>query len=165
MVHCLDVMAADIPERMSPDYISAIHTLFKNGRLGQKNTEGFYHYARNEAGRLSKQQDDLALSLVYLNAPSEISTIEIEERLTLAFCLEAIRCLEEGVVASAGEADMALLWGLGFPRFRGGALRHVDTLGVERFCVMAERYAHLGALYEIPAMLHNLRKSRTSFYG
>ena len=165
MTHCLDVMAADIPQRMAPDYISAIHTLHGNGRLGQKSGKGFYNYARNEAGRMTKQQDDLALSLIYLNAPSEINANEIQDRLTLAFCLETIRCLEEGVVASAAEADMALLWGLGFPRFRGGALRHVDTMGVEAFCEMAESYSHLGSLYEIPQLLDKMRKSATSFYG
>jgi 3-hydroxyacyl-CoA dehydrogenase/enoyl-CoA hydratase/3-hydroxybutyryl-CoA epimerase/enoyl-CoA isomerase len=165
MTHCLDVMAADIPQRMAPDYMSAIHTLHSNARLGQKSRQGFYHYARNEAGGMTKQQDELALGLIYLNAPSEINYSEIQERLTLAFCFETIRCLEEGVVASAAEADMALLWGLGFPRFRGGALQHVDTVGIAAFCAMAEGYAHLGPLYEIPQLLEKMRKSGTSFYG
>ena len=68
-------------------------------------------------------------------------------------------------MASAAEADMALLWGLGFPRFRGGALQHVDTVGIAAFCAMAEGYAHLGPLYEIPQLLEKMRKSGTSFYG
>ncbi len=169
LVHCLDVMATDIPERMAPDYVSAIHTLFKSGRLGQKSGEGFYHYARSvtqdEAGRLTKQEDDLALSLVYLNAPSQISSNEIAERLTLALCFEAVRCLEEGVVSSPSEVDMALLWGLGFPRFRGGAFRHIDTLGVAEICLMAQKYAYLGPLYSVPELLQQKRKSGTSFYG
>ena len=165
MTHCLDVMAADIPQRMAPSFMSAIHALHSNGRLGQKSGQGFYHYARNEAGRMTKQQDELALGLIYLNAPSEMNASQIQERLTLAFCLETIRCLEEDVVASAAEADMALLWGLGFPRFRGGALRHVDTVGIAAFCAMAEGYAHLGPLYEIPQLLKKMRESDTSFYG
>ena len=164
MVHCLDVMADDIPERMAPQYISAIHTLHKNERLGQKNGAGFYQYAQNEQGRPVKIADDTAQALIYINRPSQIDETEIQERLTVALCLETVRCLEEGVVASAAEADMALVWGLGYPRFRGGALRHIDTLGIDAFCAMASRYENKGPLYKITDGLESMRKSGRTFY-
>ena len=164
MVRCLDVMAADIPQRMAPEYISAIHTLHKNQRLGQKNGAGFYSYLVSGGGAPSKVVDDTALALVYLNRPAEISRKEIIERLSVALCLEAVRCIEEGIIESPAEADMALLWGLGFPRFRGGALRHIDTQGVREFCATAERYAHKGPLYELPQQLLDMRQEQNSFY-
>ncbi|MNR60550.1 Fatty acid oxidation complex subunit alpha [compost metagenome] len=40
--------------------------------------------------------------------------------------------------------------GLGFPRFRGGPLRYIESLGLEVFASTIRRYAGLGALYEVP---------------
>ncbi len=48
-------------------------------------------------------------------------------------CLETVRCLEDGIVGTPAEADMALIYGIGFPPFRGGALRYIDAMGLEAF--------------------------------
>ena len=164
MVHCLDVMATDIPERMSLDFESASQRLYNNDRMGQKNGLGYYSYSRNETGRMAKLADKETIALLYKKEPVEINAQEIEERLMLAICFEMVRCIEEEVVASAAEADMALIWGLGFPTFRGGVLRHIDTVGVEEFCNMAEKYSNLGPLYEIPQLLNQMRNDQCSFY-
>jgi 3-hydroxyacyl-CoA dehydrogenase/enoyl-CoA hydratase/3-hydroxybutyryl-CoA epimerase/enoyl-CoA isomerase len=79
-------------------------------------------------------------------------------------CLEAVRCLEDGIVSSATEVDMGLLLGLGYPRFRGGALRYIDNVGVAAFCEMAERYADLGPLYHPTEALLNMAASGKTFY-
>jgi 3-hydroxyacyl-CoA dehydrogenase/enoyl-CoA hydratase/3-hydroxybutyryl-CoA epimerase len=47
--------------------------------------------------------------------------------------LEALRCLEEGVLDSADDADTGSLLGLGFPEATGGVLRWVETEGLGRF--------------------------------
>jgi 3-hydroxyacyl-CoA dehydrogenase len=52
--------------------------------------------------------------------------------MTLAMVNEAAHCLAEGVVADAGMLDLALVYGAGFPPFRGGPLRHADSLGLAR---------------------------------
>ncbi len=164
MVHCLDVMATDIPERMALDFDSANHVMFKNNRLGQKNGIGFYQYARNETGRMAKQVDEASIGLLYSDTPKQIDPKEIEERMMLGICLEMVRCLEEGIVDSPAEADMALLWGLGFPRFRGGAIRHIDTIGVEQFCQIVEKYEHLAEIYKMPSLLAEKRANKEAFY-
>lgn len=85
---------------------------------------------------------------------------------------EVARCLEEGIVASPAEADMALVYGLGFPPFHGGACRYLDTLGSGRYVEMAQQLAHLGAIYQVPdglqqkpeamkAITHRSRHTRT----
>jgi 3-hydroxyacyl-CoA dehydrogenase/enoyl-CoA hydratase/3-hydroxybutyryl-CoA epimerase len=55
----------------------------------------------------------------------------LTERMVLAMINEAARCLEEGVVADAGMLDLAMIFGTGFPPYRGGLLRHADTLGLK----------------------------------
>ena len=62
----------------------------------------------------------------------------------IPLCLETVRCLEDGIVETAAEADMGLIYGIGFPPFRGGALRYIDSIGVAEFVAMADKYADLG---------------------
>src|SRR5690554_8205216 len=62
-------------------------------------------------------------------------------------CLETVRCLEDGIVETAADADMGLIYGIGFPRFRGGALRYIDTVGVAEFVAIADKYAECGPMY------------------
>jgi 3-hydroxyacyl-CoA dehydrogenase/enoyl-CoA hydratase/3-hydroxybutyryl-CoA epimerase len=43
---------------------------------------------------------------------------------------EAAYCLAEGVVASPAKLDLAMIFGTGFPPFRGGLCAHADALGL-----------------------------------
>ncbi|MEO8056039.1 MAG: 3-hydroxyacyl-CoA dehydrogenase family protein, partial [Acidobacteriota bacterium] len=44
---------------------------------------------------------------------------------------EAAYCLSEGVVASPAKLDLAMIFGTGFPPFRGGLCAHADTVGAK----------------------------------
>jgi 3-hydroxyacyl-CoA dehydrogenase/enoyl-CoA hydratase/3-hydroxybutyryl-CoA epimerase len=52
------------------------------------------------------------------------------ERMLLAMINEAVLILDEKIVASAQELDLAMIMGTGFPPFRGGLLRYADSLGL-----------------------------------
>ena len=80
-------------------------------------------------------------------------------------CLETVRCLEDGIVDTAAEADMGLILGIGFPPFRGGALRYIDTVGVAEFVALADKYAELGALYHPTEKLRAMAKNGQKFFG
>jgi 3-hydroxyacyl-CoA dehydrogenase/enoyl-CoA hydratase/3-hydroxybutyryl-CoA epimerase/enoyl-CoA isomerase len=82
-----------------------------------------------------------------------------------AMCLETIRCLEDRIVQSPIEADMGLILGLGFPAFRGGALRYVDSLGLAHFCQTADRYADLGPLYKVTDTLRSMAAEDRRYYS
>jgi 3-hydroxyacyl-CoA dehydrogenase / enoyl-CoA hydratase / 3-hydroxybutyryl-CoA epimerase / enoyl-CoA isomerase len=66
----------------------------------------------------------------------------------LPLVIEAVRCLEEGIATSAAEVDMALILGLGFPRYPGGPLKYADWLGMAHVVARCDAYATLGRLYE-----------------
>ena len=67
-----------------------------------------------------------------LSSPSQnLSSSEIEERLILPMINEAAFCLSEGIVASPAKLDLAMIFGTGFPPFRGGLCRHADSLGAK----------------------------------
>ena len=149
-VHAGAVMAEGFPERMGKDYTTALEVLLENNRLGEKNKIGFYRYEKDKRGRPQKVVDEELLTLLkpIVNEPREFTEEEIIDRLMIPFCFEAVRCLEEEIGSSAEDIDMALLYGIGFPLHRGGALRYMDNIGLQAFCENAKQYAALGKHYQ-----------------
>jgi 3-hydroxyacyl-CoA dehydrogenase/enoyl-CoA hydratase/3-hydroxybutyryl-CoA epimerase len=89
----------------------------KAGRLGRKSGHGFYHY---NGGRPRP-----AISGSYLGDIDEVT-----RRLSLLLTNEAARCLDEEIVATAGDVDLGMVLGTGYAPFRGGPLRHADESGL-----------------------------------
>ena len=165
-VHAQAVMASGFA-RMELGFESAIDKLYAQGDLGQKSGRGFYEYVVDENGRASKQPNpeiDALVAGVSAERRS-FSDSEIRDRLMLALCLETVRSLEDGIVETAIEADMGLVLGLGFPKFRGGALRFIDQLGSAEFCKLADSYAHLGSMVAPTAKLREMADAKQSFYS
>ncbi|MDT8428606.1 MAG: fatty acid oxidation complex subunit alpha FadB [Pseudomonadales bacterium] len=164
--HAMKVMAEGFPDRMRYEFHTVIDFLHEQGSYGQKNGRGFYRYQTDENGRLQKMLDDSIISNIQTiqTAQRQIHDREIVERLMVAMCLETVRCLEDGIIDTAIEADMGLVLGLGFPRFRGGALRYIDSMGAEEFCTLADRYAELGPLYQVTAGLRAMAAAQEKFY-
>jgi len=165
-VHAQAVMAAGFPDRMQQDFTSAMDVMYEKKRLGQKTGSGFYRYEADKRGKPRKLVDDEARSLVasVQESDREIGETEIVERMMVAMCLETVRCLEDGIVESPIEADMGLILGLGFPTFRGGALRYIDSLGTAQFCQIADKYSALGPLYQPTEKLRQMAAVDAKFY-
>jgi 3-hydroxyacyl-CoA dehydrogenase / enoyl-CoA hydratase / 3-hydroxybutyryl-CoA epimerase len=68
-----------------------------------------------------------------------LSSETIVERLIYPVINEAARCLEERIVASPEEVDLAMVFGTGFAPFRGGPLRYADSVGLDRIVATLER--------------------------
>jgi 3-hydroxyacyl-CoA dehydrogenase / enoyl-CoA hydratase / 3-hydroxybutyryl-CoA epimerase / enoyl-CoA isomerase len=166
-VHAAAVMAEGFPDRMQPDFKGATDLLVAAGRYGQKNGHGYYSYAPDKKGKPKKSVDPATYEII---APAvagrrEFTPEEIVARCMVPMVNEVARCLEEGIVASPPEADMALVYGIGFPPFRGGACRYVDQMGAAEFVALAGRFAALGKLYEPPRLLVDLAASGRKFLG
>ena len=82
-----------------------------------------------------------------------------------AMCIESARCVEDNIVGTAIEADMGLILGLGYPAFRGGALRYVDSLGVSKFCEIAQKYSEMGELYTPTDTMSEKGATGGTYYG
>lgn len=105
-------------------------------RLGAKNRSGFYRYE----GRERKDPDPTVYTLLGLQPRVEHPDPGvIADRMVLPMVNEAARCLEEQVVRTAAELDLALIFGTGFPPFRGGLCRWADQEGLDRIIATLER--------------------------
>ena len=79
-------------------------------------------------------------------------------------CIEAVRCLEEGIISGPADADIGLIYGLGFPPFRGGILHFIDTIGMKNFCTMCDQYTDLGPLYHPTDGMRKMAESNHTFF-
>ncbi|MFW8590733.1 fatty acid oxidation complex subunit alpha FadB [Glaciecola sp. 2405UD65-10] len=165
--HASGVMSDGIPERMQKIENDPVTLLYSNKRLGQKNGKGFYNYGTDKRGRPSKSPAPEAYSLFegHVAEKRDFDADEIIARVMIPMANEAIRCLEEGIVGSAAEADMALLYGLGFPPFRGGIFRYIETMGLDNFVALADKYADLGPIYQISDGVREMAASGKSYFA
>lgn len=165
--HGRDVMAEGFPDRMKDDSKTAVDVMYEANRLGQKNGKGFYAYEMDKKGKPKKVVDPQAYELLkpIVSETRELSDEDIINYMMIPLCLETVRCLEDNIVETAAEADMGLIYGIGFPPFRGGALRYIDSIGVAEFVALADKYADLGPLYHPTAKLREMAASGQRFYG
>ncbi|WP_318488521.1 fatty acid oxidation complex subunit alpha FadB [Photobacterium leiognathi] len=165
--HAQTVMAEGFPERMGKNGKDAIDVMFEAQRFGQKNGIGFFSYSLDRKGKPKKSlSEDAHALLAHVSKPqTEFNSDAIIARMMIPMINEVVRCLEENIIATPAEADMALVYGLGFPPFRGGVFRYLDSLGLANYVALADQYAHLGALYEVPQGLREKAAQGETYYN
>ncbi|KGK41493.1 multifunctional fatty acid oxidation complex subunit alpha [Nitrincola sp. A-D6] len=165
--HADAVMAEGFPDRMGHEGENAIDRMYKLERYGQKNDKGFYRYELDRRGKQVKLVDEEAPALLdgIVGTAHDFSDEEIIARMMIPLCIETVRCLEDGIVATPAEADMGLIYGIGFPPFRGGALHYLDQMGLQAFLDMAAPYADLGPLYQPTARMQQMAANGETYFG
>ena len=128
-------------ERMAP--VAEMTRLLDDGRLGRKNERGIYLYDRNRK-KAPKRVDETIYSVLGIDAGNAMSSREIAERCALRMINEAAYCLTEKVLRGPRDGDVGAVFGLGFPPFRGGPFRYIDTVGAG---YVTERLEALGKLH------------------
>jgi 3-hydroxyacyl-CoA dehydrogenase/enoyl-CoA hydratase/carnithine racemase len=150
-----------------PDRITAspiLPALVKAGRLGQKSGLGFFSH-QNKKGRPEPDPGLAKFIDPYLKgSPRTFDKTELEARLFLPMLLEATRVLEEGIVRDVRDVDLGLIFGIGFPPFRGGLLFWADTLGAARVIEMLKPLESLGARMKPTALLQQMAADGRKFY-
>jgi 3-hydroxyacyl-CoA dehydrogenase/enoyl-CoA hydratase/3-hydroxybutyryl-CoA epimerase len=130
------ILAAALGDRLPlPEWADRIAG---SGRLGAKSGQGIYLY------KDSKRQgpDPGTYDLLGLEPPSSAPvTPDLVDRLVLPMVDEAARCLAERLASSAGDVDLAMIMGTGFPPFRGGLCRWADRQGLAELVTILEGMA------------------------
>lgn len=120
--HVLTIMQKAYPSRFSDELA---HLTVKDQRLGRKNQRGFYLY---EAGK-KKGVDESVYRLFTNRRALSPTKEEIQERVVLCLINEVGFCMGENIVTNPIDAEMGLIFGIGFPPFRGGPLHYIDQRG------------------------------------
>ena len=151
------VLARAFGDRAEPSGILSL--LVAAGRLGKKSGAGFYRYQNERAA-----PDPEVGSLVRAKRGSLDPGEAVERGLSLMVA-EASRCLDESIVRSPGELDLAMVMGTGFPPFRGGLLRYAERYGLERVASDLETWrARKGLRFAPPPSLLARAHSSGSFF-
>ena len=103
---CLDV---GIVLGMPPATKALLDEKCRTGTIGRKSGSGFYEWDGNRAIRAHQSKDPRVMAAIAKNMLAPM----IEE------CRQA---LDENVVDTADSADAGMIFGIGFPGFRGGPL-------------------------------------------
>lgn len=133
-------LSAAFGERMSP--APGMDKLIDDRRLGKKNGRGLYLYKAGK-GKGRRAVDESVYKVIGATPRPGFDADEITRRCTLQMVNEAVHCLGEGIIASPRDGDIGAVFGLGFPPFRGGPFRYIDSVGaagiVERLNGLADR--------------------------
>lgn len=169
--HCLDVMKEGFPDRMNYSFETVLDLQYGAKRFGQKNGKGFFNYAPDPKGRPQKKLDPEVYTLIKPamtggagKQGKDISDEEIVDRMMLAMLLECSRCLEDKIVETPREADLALMYGLGFPAFRGGIFLYADEIGAKTIVEKSAKYESVSPMYKVTDQLKRLASVNGKFY-
>jgi 3-hydroxyacyl-CoA dehydrogenase/enoyl-CoA hydratase/3-hydroxybutyryl-CoA epimerase len=153
------ILSSHFGERMTKSGV--VDKLYADTRYGKKNGKGLYAY---EAGK-RKDPDPAVYKIIGVKAPHAADANPVVERMVLAMINEAAMILDEKIVASAGELDLAMIMGTGFPPFRGGLLRYADSLGLPYILArLNDLETRLGPRFVASAPLRRLAETGRTFY-
>ncbi len=158
--HVAGVLHDAFGERMKPAPL--MKKVVESGRLGRKNGKGYYLYRKGKR----TSPDGAVYSLAGRRKPAPVPPEEIVDRCILIMLNEAALCLEEGIVEMPEYVDGGMVFGTGFPPFRGGLLRYADRRGIKETVMKLEEFRDkFGDRFEPAGLLREMAGKSRGFYG
>jgi 3-hydroxyacyl-CoA dehydrogenase/enoyl-CoA hydratase/3-hydroxybutyryl-CoA epimerase len=159
--HVLKTMSESFGDRVTVP--KAIEAILESGRLGRKNSKGFYQYREGKKGA---PDDEVYKFTRGLNSkPVDHEADEIVDRCLLLFVAESIRCLEDGVLDHPYDGDVGAVFGLGFPPFWGGPFKYIDHVGAKIVCERMQSLAKkFGPRFDPPQSLKEMAAKGGKFF-
>jgi 3-hydroxyacyl-CoA dehydrogenase/enoyl-CoA hydratase/carnithine racemase len=149
--------------RMSP--ISEL--IYQTGCYGRKTGAGWYDY-RGEKPVPNPKVEEVIKSYLKEKGikPKRVSYKEVMDRMLARAINEAAYIIEDGICDRPQDMDLAVVYGIGFPPYRGGILRYADTWGIRNV------YEHLlgleqehGVRFKPASLIREMAESGRTFYG
>lgn len=156
------ILAKELGERFVAP--GAFDKLLADGRKGKKTEKGFYLYGKN-AKKGKKLVDETVYSVLGVTAAPRLNRDEISSRCMVQMLNEAVRTLEEGIIASARDGDIGAIFGIGFPPFLGGPFRYIDQLGAANLLAQLRNLeSRFGSRFAPAPLLVQMAEQQQKFY-
>jgi 3-hydroxyacyl-CoA dehydrogenase/enoyl-CoA hydratase/3-hydroxybutyryl-CoA epimerase len=159
--HAGEVVRAALGARL--DAPEVFQRMIDDKRLGRKSKRGFYLYEEDKKDS-GKAVDPKVYKLIgWQERP--IGDEEIVDRCWLQMLNETARCMEEGIIIDPADVDLGVIFGFGFPPFRGGLLREADRRGLAWVVERLEGFAaQHGRRLEPAELLREMARSGKTFH-
>ena len=148
----------------------AVHPLteriYQTGCYGRKTGAGYFIYQGKTVLPNPKVAEVLQGYLQEKNVqPKKMSYQEVVEVMLSLAINEAALMIEEGICDRPQDMDLAMIYGTGFPPYRGGILRYADKWGaskiVEKLEALEKQY---GLRFKPSKLLKEMAEERKTFY-
>ena len=107
-----------------------------HGRGGRYHGGGFYEYHADGSKEIWPTLKEL-----FYKPDFTISDADVKDRLLFRQVIEALKCLESGVLRSEEDGNIGSIMGIGAPAWTGGLLQFVKTYGYSKFVARCEELA------------------------
>jgi 3-hydroxyacyl-CoA dehydrogenase len=98
-------------------------------------------------------------------SPKKASQQEIIDLMLSAAINEAAFMIQEGICDRPQDMDLAMIYGTGFPPYRGGILRYADQWGLSNVHrILLELEQRYGARFTPAQLIHDMAASGKMFY-
>ena len=154
------IMHEGLGERANPSSLST--KLYDAKLLGKKNNKGFYLY--DEKGKSTGKNPEI--SKVLPQKRKHLDEMMIQMRLFLPMVNEAAYILADKICDKAATVDVGMIYGTGFPPFKGGLLRWADQEGLDKIVERLNNFSKEvnKERYQVSPMLSLMVNDKRKFY-